>query len=519
MIISNGIDHHFFNSYEINYIKLIDKTLTFYKCDNTDVQIVFSDEENLTNEIDSFVKAMHTVLATCGAGTTGSVTSGIIYWINCKNANTVALDTSQVDITFKDESTLNIVFENSTEAEREYEYIMFCYKNADIKRFVHNKRVLKINPAYTTNVSLKQFKTYTEARANSTSGDVIWFEDCVYTTGTERFDLKNGVDIVFYYTIVKITLFTTWNTQGGNIGKALFTDDVETVTTYILGSLTVHYEVPNSQGGWLVIDTKRSGTMIFIAFKEMLIDTTLNNITSWVHALNTVRIWVKGYKMIDSRIYDDDSVGVYPNGHPISCDYDVLYCTPDTTDGFMYLPYSAFCNWRIRNIYSEGLYNTDFNEGGSYRFINCKFVDGGFATNLSGTPLGYFKIWRCFFNLLHAISTDTIDTVDNYNQSFGTKADTVLEAQTLPYVINDYSSVYIAGRLPEGIGSIQQLNGIVSDDKFIMQSSNVTNAKFYEVFKDDVLYDTIPTLFGEDFYYEYQISNNDIHTFKIRAYA
>lgn len=931
MIISNGVTEYSFFEYNINYIKLIDKTLTFYLTDSTETAIVFTEEEVITNEIDNFVKRMHTVLATCGAGTTGTISSGIIYWINCKNANTVELNSDQIVITFSQGEILTAVLENPTEAEREYEYIMFCYHNADLDRFTHNKKLLKVNPAYTTNAGKNQYKTYTEARADAIAGDVIYFENCDYITGTERFVLKDQVDIIFKNTYVEITEAAFWRPVFPSIKptyahKPLFCDEAGVVTVYVLGNVNVRHAANTS--GWAVVDMKNDNSKIFIAFNKLWADPIPANIISFFHLNADTRIWAKGFSTIGGRVYDDDQypalqlnnidyidyykleddkitvvnviadiieievpnyftakytsdqffatnykrlvtvpdengipyiinitevvstdksanilsiafathtlditclnddhaernktyvdkvkygynilntftgtrkylnlngledystltqalanigtnelliirAGTYtdyivpiPNGtniycengviinaefrnetfhsyniyghanfdsvtgtsffvqaqgevrplsyieckdirggvrttlnfngimkcrnvtnyganctlfdtdgatyldcdavnitisgadvvfiayinqsrhatlrnakitntgvatyyvneayaeyeynlincrvknigldiqfgviscfsngeiqtfnifrsimetnspnvfynddinfnqinligvsysnkvgsgqsnydsnklevnaatsindiynlstattDPISVDLDILYLTTtDVSQNLLFFPFSKECNWRLRNFYAIGGYTSDYNIGGSFRFVNCKFSKAQFPTTYEG--IEYFKIWRCIFDYDSYIAIgDVTPSLENFNQSFAKGNGLPDGTETLPNLSNDFSTILVAGRLPEGIGNIQQLEGEVSDNKFILRSPNVINAEFFEIYKDDILLDTVEVVSGQDLYYEYRITDRDIHTFKTRAYA
>lgn len=427
----------------VNYAKLQNTTLSFTFTDNTVVGDPITDPSELTAAIDNFVIPNHRVLATTGAGTTGSVSSGLIYWINCENASSVEINSDTITINFTNGDPLDIVYEDSTQAEYEKEHIDFCFHNANLDRFMQGKTVHKVSPYFVTNVALRQYTTYTEARAEAVSGDVILFEDLTYTVGTERFSLKNGVDIVCKNTRFNVTKGLVWiiptYPKAGLIGKALFIDDVEVSVNYILGTMTVDIQ-NNGVSGWLVLNTCR-GSTTFIAFNNFFITGQSPpdySPRSYIHIYGGGRVFVKGNKALDnSRLYDDDPDQT--NNFPISCDYDILYAS--NTIDYIFLPYSEICEWTLRNGYFVGEFENSHNETGGMKFINSKFVCSGFAPALLGT-FRYIKLWRSIFlgSTVAFTNNGSGADVTNYNVSYaqGFGAD---GTETLPNIVEQSTIV------------------------------------------------------------------------------
>ncbi|MBK9333844.1 MAG: hypothetical protein IPM96_15915 [Ignavibacteria bacterium] len=118
MIISDGVDNYNIDELNLNYVKLVDDVLSFYRTNNTSENIEITDVNDMTAAIDVLLRRMHTKLATTGAGSTGTSSSGIIYWINCKLADSVDREDETITVEFISGDPLVIEYENSAEAEK-----------------------------------------------------------------------------------------------------------------------------------------------------------------------------------------------------------------------------------------------------------------------------------------------------------------------------------------------------------------------------------------------------------------
>lgn len=520
MIINDGVLNHNVNELKLNYVKLINNDLTFYFNDGTNNVIEITNVNNMTAAIDVILERMFRKLATTGAGTTGTVSSGIIYWLNCKNISNLNISTETITVDFYAGTSVNIVYENATEATKELEYITFIYNNADLTRFQNGKRILKVNPLYTTNVGLDVYKTYTEARVQALSGDVIKFERCNYETGTERFVLKNEVDIIFEDTNVIMNTYNAWLPPGVNTGsgprmKPLISDEAEIIDCYVLGTLNLSVGISNLTG-WIGSDIIRSGSKFYFAYNELKFTIPPVGITSWHHAYGNSRIWIKGNRATNSRIYDDDENLLVE--YPDSCDYDMLYAsTSEEAQGYIYLPYSNNCNWRIRNAYFSGELFTAYNENNSYRFINCKLDNNGLA--LHGVENLYYKQWRVLWKVGGTAvgGGNGIVEVENYNQSYsaGTVPAVELTEQN-PAMIVDTGITIEPIILPDSLQSINELEGGFEGTDFVLKMAHVENAQQFDVYENNVLIDVVNVIKGQDF--EYVIpEGSGTNEYKVKA--
>lgn len=519
MIISDGTNNYNIDELRLNYVKLVDDVLSFYRTDNSFENIEITGVNDMTAAIDVILKRMHTKLATTGAGSVGSASSGIIYWINCKNADFLDREDEIITVEFIAGDPLVIEYENSAEAEKEYEYIDFCFKNSDLDRFMSGKRILKVNPMYDTNIGSDAYSTYTEAREQAESGDVILFERCEYVTGTERFDLKNEVDIVFSDTRVIVDKRVNWQVPTHTASpptriKPLISDSEEPVTCYVLGTARISFNIPNLSG-WLCTDIVRSGSKFFMAYHTLDFITLPVGITSWHHAYGNSRTWIKGIRAADSRLYDDDEDN--ENNYPDSCDYDVLYANTSTeAEGHIYLPYSSSCNWRIRNGYLKGELTTTYSEGNGYYLVNCKFENSGLA--LHGVANEYFKQWRCLWKVAgEAVGGgDGIVEIENFNQSYskGTSPATSI-TESSPVMITDSGLIIEPITIDDPIGAVQTLTGETDDDVLILKLPHIESAEQIEIFRDNILFDTLNVIYGQDLYYT--IQNSAAHYYQVRG--
>jgi len=519
MIISDGVDNYNIDELNLNYVKLVDDVLSFYRTNNTSENIEITDVNDMTAAIDVLLRRMHTKLATTGAGSTGTSSSGIIYWINCKLADSVDREDETITVEFISGDPLVIEYENSAEAEKEYEYIDFCYKNADLDRFMTGKRILKVNPMYDTNIGSDAYSTYTEAKEQADSGDVILFERCEYVRGTERFDLKDGVDIVFSDTRVIVNKRINWQVPTHSASpptriKPLISDSEEAVTCYVLGTARISFNIPNL-AGWLCSDIVRSGSKFFMAYHTLEFITLPVGVSSWHHAYGNTRTWIKGIRAADSRLYDDDEDNA--NNYPDSCDYDVLYAnTSDEAEGHIYLPYSNNCNWRIRNGYLKGELTTTYCEGNGFYFVNCKFENSGIA--LHGVDNEYYKQWRCLWKVAgEAVGGgDGIVEVENYNQSYskGTSPATN-NTESSPAMIVNAGLIIEPILIDDPIGAVQTLTGEQDGDDLILTLPHIENAEQIEIYRDNVLFETRNVIFGEDL--NYTIEDSSAHYYQVRG--
>lgn len=442
--ITDGTDEYDIYIYLINYITLIDKTLKFYYYDDTSWEITISDVDTMTDAINTIVNKFHSVLATSGAGSTGSATSGIIYWVNCDNASAVDVNSTVVSIDFTAGETLNITYEDSTQAGLEYKHILFNFHNANLTRFISGKRVLFVDQNYTTDISADVYSTYTEAIAEAESGDVIYFTNSTYTVTTERFTLKNGVDVVCEDTIFNVEAEVLWTPPTWTpptIPKALFTDGSNPVQCYVLGAMTVNYKY-NDNWGWLILDPCQNNSEIYFSFRKVYRTGTAKagKVSSFFHIYGQGTIHIKGREAIGGRVYDDD-----PNlalQYPIYADIDVLDATNQEGDSYIMLPYAIGGKITTRNGYFQGEIYLSFNETGGLKFINSKFLFLGLA--ISWDTFEYCKLWRCLFDVSgSAISTFGVLEIENYNQSYsnGTAPAVAESTETNPAIITEANIV------------------------------------------------------------------------------
>lgn len=523
MIINNGSSNYEFNELNINYIYLQASTLSIRTKDDVLTPIVFTDNDTLNIAIDIFIKRMHSKLATLGGLKSGT---GVIYWINTKNVTTNIRTLAEIDISFSSGSPLNVELINEDEAVNHFDYLEFKWRCNHISTVFSGRTIHKVNPAYTTDIDELEYSTYSEAIAEAVSGDVIYFEDTTIELTTERYDLKDGVDIYFQDTIVRINQAVPFlNRAGLSVSnKPLFCDLDGDAVVNIYGSL--HFQMNTNTRGWLLIDTFYPDTVINLQFFKLTrtMDIASGEVSSHIHS-NNGKIRATGYISEKSRTYDDDTN--YMDGSPAIFDSDVLlnHNRTEEDDLKLFFPFDEdFMIYYLRNGYYEGELNFDSNEDTSYNFINAKLKVSPMI--LGSVSIEATRLWRAQFEIISNSPPFTDITgefpenqIESYNKSYhnysgGLGMPEDYSAGEEAEYINSFT--VSEGISAESFGDIQHLYIDYSGSNLILTMPAVHRAKFYEIYKNESYLETVEVLPYEDFTFTTPISYLPAK-FKVRA--
>jgi len=296
MTIYNGISYYIINELKVNYItiKEIDGEMNFvfkYK-DNSlitvEVPILYR-HQRILRKLNSELYGK--------VATVNDYAKARVHGIMMPNVDSIEQDGLDIVITFLEGDPLTIACRDVTDANINYDYLMFTYYNNHLYEYLEGKVIHVISPG-THRPDLKIYDNYEDAIAVAQVGEVIMFGKITYNPGGNRIGLRAGIDVVFKDTTLVI------DTYGKQIGKnemVAFPKDIHTQAVFnninmtaggvanVFGNVTIKRNIEGlyknlrdpteTTSAWQIVTSyihTMPDTTINLAFKDILIYDEIN---------------------------------------------------------------------------------------------------------------------------------------------------------------------------------------------------------------------------------------------------